>query len=234
MADDDDLAAARRSARRIALVAGAVGLVAVLVWVVVFSSVLGANRVVVHGAHTVSAAQIRSTAEVPHGHPLVRLDTGAIARRVETLPGIADVRVGVSYPSTVVITVTERVAVGYLAVGGGSTKAILIDKSGRQFRTVGTAPAALPKFDIPSGPNATPIGQAVATAAGALTPALLGKLSSIAASSPAAITLHLRDGRTVLWGSADRSADKAQVLPALLGRAGTTFDVSNPDVVVAR
>jgi cell division protein FtsQ len=99
---------------------------------------------------------------------------------------------------------------------------------------VGTAPAALPKFDIPSGPNATPIGQAVATAAGALTPALLGKLSSIAASSPAAITLHLRDGRTVLWGSADRSADKAQVLPALLGRAGTTFDVSNPDVVVAR
>jgi hypothetical protein len=38
----------------------------------------------------------------------------------------------------------------------------------------------------------------------------------------------------VLWGSADRSADKAQVLPALLTRDGTTFDVSNPDVVVAR
>ena len=231
---DDDLAAARRSARRVALVAGAVGVVAVLVWVVVFSSLLGANRVVVHGAHTVSAAQIRSTAEVPHGHPLVRLDTGAIARRVETLPGIAEVRVGVSYPSTVVITVTERVAVGYLTAGG---KAILVDRSGRQFRTVAAAPAALPRFDIPAdlpAPNATAIGQAVATAAGALTPALLGKLSSIAATDPSAITLRLRDGRTVLWGSADRSADKAQVLPALLGRAGSTFDVSNPDVVVAR
>jgi len=46
--------------------------------------------------------------------------------------------------------------------------------------------------------------------------------------------LHLRDGRTVLWGSAERSADKAQVLPALLARAGTTFDVSNPDVVSVR
>lgn len=228
---DDDRAAARRSARRIALVAGTVGVVAVLVWVVVFSSVLGANRVVVHGAHTVSDAQIRETAEVPHGHPLVRLDTGAIAHRVETLPGIADVHVGVSYPSTVVITVIERVAVGYLASGG---KAILVDKSGRQFRTVGAAPNNLPRFDIPSGPNATAIGQAVATAAGALTPAVLGRLSSIAATSPSAITLRLRDGRTVLWGSADRSADKAQVLPALLGRAGTTFDVSNPDVVVAR
>lgn len=234
MVDDVDLAATRRSARRIALVAGSVGVVAVLVWLVVFSSVLGANRVVVHGAHSVPVAQIRATADVPHGHPLVRLDTGAIARRVETLPGIADVRVGVSYPSTVVITVTERVPVGYLAAGGN---AILVDKSGRQFRTVGTAPKGLPRFDIPTdlpAARATAIGRAVATAAGALTPAVLGKLSAIAATDPSDITLHLRDGRTVLWGSADRSADKAQVLPALLGRAGTTFDVSNPDVVVAR
>jgi len=71
--DSDDDLAARRSARRIALVAGAVGLVAVLVWVVVFSSMLGARRVVVHGAHSVSAARIRAVADVPHGRPLLRL-----------------------------------------------------------------------------------------------------------------------------------------------------------------
>jgi cell division protein FtsQ len=112
-----------------------------------------------------------------------------------------------------------------------------VDKSGRQFRTVSTAPSALPHFDIPAGagqPAATATGQAVATVAGALTPAVLAQLSSIGASDPSAITLHLRDGRTVEWGTADRSADKAQVLPALLSRAGTTFDVSNPDVVSVR
>ena len=238
--DSDDDLAARRSARRIALVAGAAGLVAVLVWVVVFSSVLGARRVVVHGAHSVSAARIQAVADVPHGRPLLRLDTGAIAHRVEAaLPDVAAASVQVSYPSTVVITVTERVAVGYLDAGG---KATLVDKSGRQFRTVSTAPSALPHFDIPTGTGATATGQAVATAtgqavatvAGALTPAVLAQLSSIGASDPSAITLHLRDGRTVLWGSAERSADKAQVLPALLPRAGTTFDVSNPDVVSVR
>lgn len=225
----DELAATRRSARRIALVAGVVALVAVLVWVFVFSSVLGARRVVVHGARDVPVAQIESVADVPHGRPLLRLDTGAIARRVETLPDVAAASVRVSYPATVVITVTERVAVGYLSAGNG---VVLVDKSGRQFRSVASAPAGLPRFDIPTGDTAA--GQAVATVAGALTPGLLGKLSSIAARDPAQITLYLRDGRTVEWGSADRSADKAQVLPALLARDGTDFDVSNPDVVVAR
>ncbi|HEY7046141.1 MAG TPA: FtsQ-type POTRA domain-containing protein [Jatrophihabitantaceae bacterium] len=229
--DDDDLTARRRSARRVALVAGTIGLIAVLVWMFVFSSVLGAKRVVVHGAHTVPVSRIESVADVPHGRPLLRLDTGAIAGRVEQLPDIAAASVHVSYPSTVVITVTERVAVGYLSVGG---TAILVDKSGRQFRTTSTVPKTLPRFDIPAGQQATAAGQAVATVAGALTPAELGKLSSIAATDPTHITLRLRDGRSVIWGSADRSADKAQVLPALLTRPGTTFDVSNPDVVVAR
>ncbi len=225
----DDLAATRHSARRVALVAGTAGVIAVLVWVVLFSSVLGVERVVVHGAHRVSATQIRSVADVPHGRPLLRLDTGAIARRVETLPGVATARVHVSYPSTVVITVTERVAVGYLLADG---TVILVDRSGRQFRTVPVAPAGLPRFDIPTAATAT--GHAVATVAGALTAPVLRELSSISASDPSAITLHLRDGRTVQWGSADRSGDKAQVLPALLARPGTDFDVSNPDLVVAR
>jgi cell division protein FtsQ len=108
----------------------------------------------------------------------------------------------------------------------------LVDGSGRQFRGVSAPPKALPRFDIPA--DATAIGQAVATVAAALTPAVRSKLASISASDPSAITLRLRDGRTVQWGSADRSADKAQILPALLARGGSDFDVTNPDVVVAR
>lgn len=225
----DDVAAARRSARRVALAAGAVGVIAVLVWIAFFSSVLGARRVLVHGERAVSAARIQSVAGVPHGRPLLRLDTAAIARRVETLPGVATASVHVSYPSTVIITVTERVAVGYLVADG---KVVLVDRSGRQFRTVPAAPVGLPRFDIATGATAT--GHAVATVAGALTAPVLRKLSSISAENPSAVTLHLRDGRTVQWGSADRSAVKAQVLPALLARPGTEFDVSNPDLVVAR
>jgi cell division protein FtsQ len=226
----DDAGVTRRSARVVAVVVVVVLLV-VGVWVVAFSPVLGAKRVLVRGAHVLSEAQVRAAAAVKRGTPLVRLDAGAVAGRVEALPEVATARVQVSYPSTVVVTVVERVAVGYLAAGG---PAILVDKSGAQFRTVPARPRALPRFDIPAGSRGAASGRAVATVAGSLTPALLAKLTYIKANDPQSITLVLADGRTVRWGSADRSADKARVLPALLSRPGTTFDVSDPDVVVAR
>jgi cell division protein FtsQ len=229
--DDDVDHGARRSARRVVVVAFVVAVLAVGTWVVAFSSVLGAKRVLVHGTHQISVARVRAAGAVPHGAPLVRLDSGAVAARVEALPGVASARVEVSYPSTVVITIRERVAVGYLTAGGS---AVLVDETGKQFRTVSTVPHALPRFDLPSGAQAAPTGQAVATVAGSLTPALLAKLKSVTATGPLSITLLLTDGRTVRWGSSERSADKARVLPALLTRPGTSFDVSDPDVVVAR
>jgi cell division protein FtsQ len=185
----------------------------------------------VEGVHLLSVARVRATADISHGAPLVRLDTGAVARRVESIPEVSSAHVSVSYPSTVVITVDERVAVGYLAAG---KSAILVDRTGAQFRTVSVAPHALPRFDLPVRPPGAAAGRAVATVAGSLTASVRAKLASIKATDPLSITLQLADGRTVRWGSAERCADKARVLPALLSRPGTSFDVSDPDVVVAR
>ena len=42
------------------------------------------------------------------------------------------------------------------------------------------------------------------------------------------ISLVLRDERIVLWGSADESDLKAEVLGPLLSRPGQTYDVSVP------
>jgi cell division protein FtsQ len=222
--------ATRRSARRIIVAVAVISLLAVGSWAVAFSPLLGARRLVVHGTHQLTAAQVRTAAAVRHGAPLLRLDTGAVAGRVEALPDIASARVQVTYPSTVVISVTERVAVGYLAAGSSS---ILVDRTGTQFRTVAAAPRALPRFQVPAGSPGMAAARAAATVADALTPAVRAKLASIDATDPLSIRLLLSDGRIVRWGSADRSADKARVLPALLSRPGTMFDVSDPDVVVA-
>ena len=48
------------------------------------------------------------------------------------------------------------------------------------------------------------------------------------------ITLHLRDGRLVRWGSADQSEEKAAVLLALLDRKAQTYDVSVPGAPTTR
>ena len=59
-------------------------------------------------------------------------------------------------------------------------------------------------------------------------------LSSVSAPSQESVTLTLRDGRTVLWGGTDRSADKARLLSVLLGQPGRYFDLSDPSAVTSR
>jgi len=230
--EDEPTGGDGQSARNRRLVVAAV--VAVLVaaattWIVAFSPVLGVRTVTVRDAQRVSAEQVRSAAAIKHGAPLVRLDTAAVARRVESLPDIAAATVRVAYPSSVIITVIERAAVGYLAADTGY---VLVDKTGAQFRMVRPKPRSLPLFAVPAGANAVATGRAVATVAASLRPELLAKVTSVQAFDPTAITLLLADHRIVRWGSADRSADKARILPILLRQPGTQFDVTNPDQVV--
>jgi hypothetical protein len=66
------------------LVAAALVL-ALLVWLIAFSSVLGVRSVSVVGARTLTAAEVRAVAAIRAGTPLARLDTDAVSRRVRGL-----------------------------------------------------------------------------------------------------------------------------------------------------
>ena len=61
-------------------------------------------------------------------------------------------------------------------------------------------------------------------------PEVAGQVGRIAAPSVAAITLTLTDGRVVVWGTTDRTEEKAVKLGALLTQPGQTYDVSSPDL----
>jgi cell division protein FtsQ len=218
--------------RTLLLATAAAVLLAVLAgWVVAFSPLLGARTVRVTGARTVPAEQVRAAAAIKSGTPLVRLDTAAVARRVGALPEVASVRVATHYPATVVITVVERVALGYVQAG---TRYVLVDGTGDQFRTVRTQPRGLPLFAVPAGVQAKATGQAVSSVAAALSPQLRARVASIQAFDPTAITLLMTDRRVVRWGSAERSAEKALILPTLLGQPGSQFDLTNPDQPFSR
>ncbi|MDT4894753.1 MAG: cell division protein FtsQ [Pseudonocardiales bacterium] len=221
----------RPTGRRLALwVAAVVVVLALVVWLVAFSPVLGVRTVRVSGLHALTPAQVEAAARVPGGRPLVRLDSAAVVARVEALPLVESARVHTSLPGTVTITVVERTAVGYLDSGA---RFELVDRQGVQFRAVAARPARLPLFAVPSDARATAAARAVAGVAAALGPALLGRISSIQALDASAITLQLTDQRVVRWGSTARNADKARILPALLAQPGTHFDVTDPDQVYA-
>lgn len=214
--------------RRTALVVVAATVVVAVAatWIVAFSSVFGVRTVEIRGARVLSAAQVRAAAELGAGTPLVRVDTSAVARRVEKLPDIAAARVSTSFPSTVVITVVERRPVGYVRRSG---RDVLVDRTGDQYRTVASAPRGLPRFVVPAGTDARTTGGAVATVAAALPAALRAQVRSIEALDPSAITLVLTHGRIVRWGSAARSVDKARLLPRLMQHDTQQIDVSDPD-----
>jgi cell division protein FtsQ len=216
------------------LVLGAIGVVllaAIAVWLVAFSSVFGVGTVRVDGLRTLTAKQVRQAAHIADGTPLLRLDRAAVEHRVERLPSVAAATVRTSFPSTVIISVRERVAVGYLKAGAGYR---LVDGSGEAYQEVSATPAHLPQFVVPGGANAKPTAAAVATVAAALPSSLRAQVLSIQALDPDSITLLLPDQRVVRWGSAQRSADKARILPTLLRTHAAQIDVTDPDLPYTR
>jgi cell division protein FtsQ len=210
------------------IVAGVLVIALFAIWLVAFSSVFGVRTVTVTGTELVTAEQVRSAAAIPSGSPLARLDTNAIRARIAAISEVRTVTVSTSYPSTVTITVTERVAVGYRS---GPDGASLVDASNVQFRTTAKPPAGLPRLQLSVDPAAS---AATSVVAAALPATLARKISLISAATTESVTLALTDGRTVLWGGTDRDADKARLLPVLLSQPGRYFDVSDPSSVISR
>ena len=97
---------------------------------------------------------------------------------------------------------------------------MLVDGRARSTASVAAAPAGLPRFALPTGPAARATGHAVAVVAAALPATVLAQLAQISADTPQSITLVLRDGRTVAWGSAERSAQKAALAAGAAAPAG--------------
>jgi cell division protein FtsQ len=192
-------------------------------WLFAFSSVLAARTVQVRGTQILAVDDVRAAAGVRLGTPLARQDLQAVADRVATLKPVSRVDVTRSWPDTVVIEVRERTPL--LAVGQPDGF-LLIDASGTGYQTVPAAPAGvlLTEADVTNGPLLSQLGSVAA----AMPPDLRSKVKLAKAITADGIRLTLTDGDVVLWGSAEQSSLKAQVLTSLLKQRGTTYDVSAP------
>ncbi|KAA1423471.1 FtsQ-type POTRA domain-containing protein [Mumia zhuanghuii] len=209
------------------IAAAALVLVGVGAWVVLETSVLGARTVDVRGVSTVAPAVVRAEADVVEGTPLARLDVASIQDRVESIPQVESVDVRRQWPRTVVVEVVERTPVARL---GGSDDGRLIDADGIVYPPAGKAPRRLPEVVLAagSGPRAAALRE-VAVAVGAMDADLARRVRVVKVTSRDGITLELRDGADVAWGSAEQAALKAQVLAALLEREASAYDVSVPE-----
>lgn len=212
-------------------------MVAVLVvgigFVAFFTALWSPRSVRVVGLHRLTRAEVLSSAALNRNQPLLRLSKASVAARIEQLPDVRTARISTALPDTVTITVAERVPAAYRHVD--ATHWRYIDDTGHYFGSLTKPPAHLAELvPAPSVTTDVPTLSALATVAQALPVSMRGTVRRITAADADDVHLVLRDKRVVVWGSADRSADKAAVLPALLKRRGEQFDVTNPDLVVAR
>lgn len=191
-----------------------------------FTPIMAARNVVITGLGSVTQEEVISAAAVKQGTPLLQVNTDDVAERVATIRRVATARVQREYPSTLRITVVERVP---LVVKDYPDGTHVFDKDGVDFAT-GPPPPNLPYLEADNpGPSDPPTKAALAVMT-ALPPEVAGQVARVSAPSVAAITLTLADGREVVWGTTDRTEEKAQKLAALLTQPGHTYDVSSPDL----
>lgn len=225
------------------------------VWLVFFSSHVTVKRVEVTGEQSVSGVRVEQRAQVPMGRPLARVDLGSIRARVQAMPVVKSADVTRSWPHAVHIAITERTPLAVVERSGGF---VSVDAEGVLFGRHEQRPQGLPLVKISEklaavaekgqgkadgkgdtqgdGQAATDgaskdgreaIGEAAQVAA-ALPAGLLAKVDFVEVATIDQISLKLRNGRTVIWGSAADSDEKADVLVVLLKRPGTQLDVSVP------
>jgi len=195
------------------------------VWLVFFSTTLAVSKVEVAGNELLSDARVLRIAAVPEGEQLALVDLADAARRVETLSEVKDADVTRAWPDGVLITVTERTAVAVVELGG---KIRGLDAEGIVFRDYTSVPKGMPRVR-PTTSTGTDALKEAAGVVSALPDDLAARVDHVEVQTIDQITLVLRDGREVLWGSAEESDLKATVLAELLEvQEATVYDVSVP------
>ena len=225
----------RRRLRRITLgLAAAAALVAVAV--ATQTSALDVDHVRVTGVDGGRAGEVEEAAGVVHDQPLVSLDAGAVARRVEDLPWVASAQVSRSWPATVRIDVSPRRPVAKVQVT--DDRVALVDAEGVVV-SIETVPA-VGEGESAGGPaGAEPGAPLVLTGiegpiaegrsldegardAIAVASAVTERLPDTVASVSTALDAELVQGGVVRFGSTEDLAEKVTAVKTVLSEVDTT------------
>ncbi|GAA4103613.1 hypothetical protein GCM10022214_82400 [Actinomadura miaoliensis] len=210
-------------------VLGAVG------WVLLGSRLLVVRTVEITGTELAPRDRIVAAAGVRLGVPMVRLGTEEARARLERLREVESATVERRWPTTVRIVVRERVPVAVVQRGGRYYR---LDRHGVAVADGASRPSGLPELVTGSPGPSDPATLAALRVLGELPGRLAPRVAEVRATGAESVTLRLTGGPLVVWGSAERTEEKARLLEALrrtaAGRSARIIDVSSPEVVTTR
>lgn len=201
---------------------------AVITWLVQTSSSAVVANVQVQVAEKSMQQNIKNVAGIDIGERITDLNLVAAASRISQLPQVRNASVNRRWPDRIVISVELREPIGWFLRG---EELWYLDLTGESY---------LPKLNMPTPglPKFTSRGdklleQAV-IAYKFLPPNVGSKVVEVSAMTSSNIRFKLKSEVIIVWGSAERSERKAEVLQVLLQRKAAVYDVSAPDLPTIR
>ena len=206
--------------RRRLMIVGAAGL-GLLWWVGWHSQVTLVQHVVVDAPRGISEESIRLASGISAADHVPSVDEDAVRLGImEAIPAVADVQLERSLPDTIRLAVVTRTPLAAVESGNGL---YVMDAEGVIFDKVAGAK------DLPVIRARTDESRETARSVLLAIPDTLRKrVVRVSAGSRDDVTLNLRGGATVRWGSVEDSALKARVLAGLMSVKATRYDVSAP------
>ncbi|MBB3156390.1 cell division protein FtsQ [Microbacterium proteolyticum] len=200
-----------------------------------YSPLFAVERIDVVGTSQLDVAAVTDALGGQLGTPLALVDDSAVKAALVRFPLVESYTLEARPPHDLVVNIVERTPIGAMQGAAGFT---VVDAAGVALSTTPEAPAGQPVLDIAEG-----TGSAAFRAAGrvmrALPDTVRAQVTGVSASTPDDVTLTLgASGSTVVWGSAERSAEKALVLDRLMQKSppdrAREYDVTSPDAGVVR
>ncbi|WP_394552143.1 FtsQ-type POTRA domain-containing protein [Agromyces sp. MMS24-JH15] len=225
----------RSRRRRIAWIVAIAAVLAVVggTLAVAYSPLMALRDVRVEGAQRIPADDIADAFTPELGTPLALVTSADVQHVLAGFPLIETYSTEAIPPSTLVVRIVERTPVGVVE---GEDGLELVDAAG----VVIDRPAERPDGEplITAGPTASEGFRAAAAVIRSLPAAVRGQLVAASAETADDVRLQLASGASIVWGSREDSAFKADVLDALMRSAPpgavAEYDVSAPGSPVTR
>jgi cell division protein FtsQ len=193
-----------------------------------FTPLFGADTLVVEGTARLGRDEVLALGGLGRGTNVFHLDAGAVVEALESDPRVAQAEVARELPSTIVVTIRERVPVAAAFVDG--TRTLIADDG---VVLPGEVTARLPTIRAEVGEPAAPERTDAARVLAALGPSLRRAVETAAIDPAGELRLEMRDLVVVAYGPMDDVEAKARSLRAVIAWAADEgVDLSMIDVSV--
>lgn len=223
----------QRSRRRRIVWLSAIGAVVLLIGgtaAAAYSPLFAVEKITVVGASTLDAATVEAALADQVGTPLALVDSSEVKAALLAFPLIETYALEARPPHDLTVRIVERTPVGVIRSDAGYT---LVDAAGVALATTTDQPAGQPLLDIEGGID-SPAFESAGLVVRSVPADLRATLTGVRATTADDVTLTLSSGLTVVWGSAEDSPLKANVLTTTLTQRpdAATIDVTSPRAVV--